>query len=103
MRRILWAVLAAALCGLSLPARAGEPRGGLIERGRGVERRPSRTRGHSQIVVGSGSGSRLGAHAYADGKVILVIGHQKPSATWTKGSAAYANTALRENTAECSL
>jgi L-lactate utilization protein LutC len=30
-----------------------------------------------QIVVGSGSGSQLGAYAYAGGNVILVIGHQK--------------------------
>jgi L-lactate utilization protein LutC len=29
------------------------------------------------ILVGSGSGSQLGAHAYAAGKVILVVGHQK--------------------------
>jgi hypothetical protein len=30
-----------------------------------------------EIIVGSGSGSQLGAYAYAAGKVILVIGHQK--------------------------
>jgi acyl-CoA hydrolase len=30
-----------------------------------------------EIVVGSGSGSQLGAYAYAAGRVILVIGHQK--------------------------
>ena len=30
-----------------------------------------------EIVVGSGSGSPLGAYAYAGGNVILVIGHQK--------------------------
>jgi hypothetical protein len=30
-----------------------------------------------QIVVGSGSGSQLGAYAYAGGNVILVLGHQK--------------------------
>ena len=30
-----------------------------------------------QIVVGSGSGSQLGAYAYAGGNVVLVIGHQK--------------------------
>jgi LUD domain len=30
-----------------------------------------------QIVIGSGSGSQLGAYAYAAGNVILVIGHQK--------------------------
>jgi hypothetical protein len=30
-----------------------------------------------QIVVGSGSGSQLGAYAYAAGRVILVVGHQK--------------------------
>jgi acyl-CoA hydrolase len=29
------------------------------------------------ILVGSGSGSQLGAYAYAAGKVILVVGHQK--------------------------
>jgi hypothetical protein len=29
------------------------------------------------IVVGSGSGSQLGAYAYAGGEVILVVGHQK--------------------------
>jgi L-lactate utilization protein LutC len=30
-----------------------------------------------QIVVGSGSGSQLGAYAYAGGNVIVVVGHQK--------------------------
>ena len=30
-----------------------------------------------QVVVGSGSGSQLGAYAYAGGSVILVVGHQK--------------------------
>jgi hypothetical protein len=30
-----------------------------------------------EIMVGSGSGSQLGAYAHAGGKVILVIGHQK--------------------------
>jgi hypothetical protein len=30
-----------------------------------------------ELVVGSGSGSQLGAYAYAGGNVILVIGHQK--------------------------
>ena len=30
-----------------------------------------------EILVGSGSGSQLGAYAYAAGRVILVIGHQK--------------------------
>ena len=30
-----------------------------------------------EIVVGSGSGSQLGAYAYAGGSVILVVGHQK--------------------------
>ncbi len=30
-----------------------------------------------EIIVGSGSGSQLGAYAYAGGNVILVIGHQK--------------------------
>ena len=30
-----------------------------------------------EIVVGSGSGSQLGAYAYAGGHVILVLGHQK--------------------------
>ena len=30
-----------------------------------------------QLVVGSGSGSQLGAYAYAAGQVILVVGHQK--------------------------
>jgi hypothetical protein len=29
------------------------------------------------ILVASGSGSQLGAHAYAAGKVILAVGHQK--------------------------
>jgi hypothetical protein len=29
------------------------------------------------IMVGSGSGSQLGAYAYAAGRVILVVGHQK--------------------------
>jgi len=29
------------------------------------------------ILVGSGSGSQLGAYAYAAGEVILVVGHQK--------------------------
>jgi LUD domain len=30
-----------------------------------------------EIMVGSGSGSQLGAYAYAGGNVILVVGHQK--------------------------
>ncbi len=30
-----------------------------------------------EVIVGSGSGSQLGAYAYAAGHVILVIGHQK--------------------------
>jgi LUD domain len=30
-----------------------------------------------EILVGSGSGSQLGAYAYAGGNVILVVGHQK--------------------------
>ncbi len=30
-----------------------------------------------EIIIGSGSGSQLGAYAYAGGSVILVIGHQK--------------------------
>jgi hypothetical protein len=30
-----------------------------------------------QLVIGSGSGSQLGAYAYAAGHVILVVGHQK--------------------------
>jgi hypothetical protein len=30
-----------------------------------------------EIIVGSGSGSQLGAYAFAGGHVILVIGHQK--------------------------
>jgi hypothetical protein len=30
-----------------------------------------------RLVVGSGSGSQLGAYAYAAGQVILVVGHQK--------------------------
>jgi hypothetical protein len=30
-----------------------------------------------EIIVGSGSGSQLGAYAYAAGQVILVVGHQK--------------------------
>jgi L-lactate utilization protein LutC len=30
-----------------------------------------------QVVVASGSGSQLGAYAYAAGNVILVVGHQK--------------------------
>ena len=30
-----------------------------------------------QIVIASGSGSQLGAYAYAAGNVILVVGHQK--------------------------
>ena len=29
------------------------------------------------VMVGSGSGSQLGAYAYAAGSVILVVGHQK--------------------------
>jgi acyl-CoA hydrolase len=29
------------------------------------------------ILIGSGTGSQLGAYAYAAGKVILVVGHQK--------------------------
>jgi acyl-CoA hydrolase len=30
-----------------------------------------------EVIVGSGSGSQLGAYAYAAGHVILVVGHQK--------------------------
>jgi hypothetical protein len=30
-----------------------------------------------EVIVGSGSGSQLGAYAYAGGNVILVVGHQK--------------------------
>jgi L-lactate utilization protein LutC len=30
-----------------------------------------------EIIIGSGSGSQLGAYAYASGNVILVVGHQK--------------------------
>ena len=30
-----------------------------------------------EIVVGSGSGSQLGAYAYSGGHVILIVGHQK--------------------------
>lgn len=30
-----------------------------------------------EIVVGSGTGSQLGAYAYSAGQVILVVGHQK--------------------------
>jgi hypothetical protein len=33
--------------------------------------------GDGRLVVGSGSGSQLGAYAYAAGRVILVVGHQK--------------------------
>jgi LUD domain len=38
-----------------------------------------------EIVVGSGSGSQLGAYAYAAGHVILVIGHQKLVRTLEEG------------------
>jgi hypothetical protein len=38
-----------------------------------------------QIVVGSGSGSQLGAYAYAGGNVILVVGHQKLVADLDEG------------------
>jgi L-lactate utilization protein LutC len=38
-----------------------------------------------EIVVGSGSGSQLGAYAYAGGNVILVIGHQKLVADLDEG------------------
>jgi hypothetical protein len=54
-----------------------------------------------QIVVGSGSGSQLGAYAYAGGDVILVVGHQKSSETWTTAFAGYASTACRESSPEC--
>ncbi len=54
-----------------------------------------------EIIVGSGSGSQLGAYAFAGGHVILVIGHQSSSATSTKASAACANTACRESTHAC--
>jgi hypothetical protein len=30
-----------------------------------------------EIIIGSGTGSQLGAYAYAGGNVILVVGHQK--------------------------
>jgi L-lactate utilization protein LutC len=32
---------------------------------------------HGEIVVASGSGSQLGAYAFAAGRLILVVGHQK--------------------------
>ncbi|MFL5830776.1 MAG: LUD domain-containing protein [Solirubrobacteraceae bacterium] len=38
-----------------------------------------------QVVVGSGSGSQLGAYAYAGGNVILVVGHQKLVADLNEG------------------
>ncbi len=38
-----------------------------------------------QIVVGSGSGSQLGAYAYAGGNVILAVGHQKLVADLDEG------------------
>jgi LUD domain len=38
-----------------------------------------------QIVIGSGSGSQLGAHAYSAGNVILVVGHQKLVANLDEG------------------
>ena len=38
-----------------------------------------------QIVVVSGSGSQLGAYAYAGGNVILVVGHQKLVADLDEG------------------
>jgi hypothetical protein len=38
-----------------------------------------------QVVVGSGSGSQLGAYAYAGGHVILVVGHQKLVADLDQG------------------
>jgi L-lactate utilization protein LutC len=38
-----------------------------------------------EIVVASGSGSQLGAYAYAGGHVILVIGHQKLVSDLTEG------------------
>jgi hypothetical protein len=55
-----------------------------------------------EIIIGSGSGSQLGAYAYAGGNVILVIGHQNSSAMSTKASAAYASTACRASTHACS-
>ena len=48
-----------------------------------------------QIVVGSGSGSQLGAYAYAGGLVILVVGHRKLVPTSTRACDEYANTACR--------
>jgi LUD domain len=38
-----------------------------------------------QVIVGSGSGSQLGAYAYAGGNVILVVGHQKLVADLDEG------------------
>jgi hypothetical protein len=37
------------------------------------------------VIVGSGSGSQLGAIAYAAGAVFLVVGHQKLVATLDEG------------------
>jgi len=54
-----------------------------------------------QIVVGSGSGSQLGAYAYAGGNVILVVGHQKLVADLDEGLRASANTACQGNTRVC--
>ena len=54
-----------------------------------------------EVIVGSGSGSQLGAYAYAAGHVILVVGHQKRSATCPRACAACASTACRGSSGAC--
>ena len=47
-----------------------------------------------QIIVGSGSGSQLGAHAYTAGRVILVVGHQKLVRDLDEGPVSYTHLTL---------
>ncbi len=53
-----------------------------------------------EIIVGSGSGTQLGAYTYAAGHVILVIRHQYLVHDLV-GCPASANTACPENTPAC--
>ena len=54
-----------------------------------------------EIVVGSGSGSQLGAYAYAGGHVILVIGHQKLVRDLDEALRRLRDTACRRSSSAC--
>ena len=53
------------------------------------------------VMVGSGSGSQLGAYAYAAGRVILVVGHQKLVRDIPAGCAASASTHCPASSRAC--